>query len=487
VTHWPRITVAVLSHRRPHLLRRVIGAVAQLDYPDFEIVVIGDRPTIGDHGLSPGMARHIRYHCLEEANVARARNLAIALAGGEIVAFCDDDSAPEPDWLRALAVPFRQPCVAAASGTVLGADGLRVEWQGCRFDHAAREWPDPPPDGAAVRITDAASQTSTGRYAGLIGVNSAFRRSAVLGSGGFDEAYRYFLEETDLAIRLARAGWSAALAPGAVVHHLREQNDVRTARGVPRSLYQIAASKAHFCRRHMPAHLVEAELARYRAARMARLDPHIRLGALRAGGLRRLERQLDRGLAEGLAREPVLPLSPADAPGAFAAFRRAAGEPVLRIALLSGGGLGPVRRIRPLARCLAAAGHPVSCFTFVPGPQRLRVTFSDGVWQHRGGTWRLDRRPAALAAAEMARVAAHRNFDVIIRPGAHTDDAARLHVPGQPAPLSVSPARPGATLAPETMPLLERALAGIPDRENAPFLPLEIRRNAPAGPLLKYS
>ena len=386
MSDWPRITVAVLSHRRPHLLRRVIGAVAQQDYPQFEIIVIGDQPSLDAYGLPPDTARQVRYHVHEAANISRARNLAVALAGGEVVAFCDDDAAPEPDWLRALALPFRQPQVAAVSGTVLAADGLTVEWQGRWFNHAAREWPEPPGNSPAFRTTDARTQTTTGRYAGLIGVNSAFRRDAVVQAGGFDEAYHYFLEETDLAIRLARIGWFAALAPSAVVHHLREQNETRSATRVPRNLYQIAASKAHFCRRHMPANHVHEELERYRRARMAELDPFVRRGALRSDGLSKLEDQLDRGLIDGLDRKSILPLSASDPVPDFTAFRRTGSDAVLRIALVSGWGIGPIRRIRALARQLAAGGHLVSCFSFLSGPQPARVTFSDDYWLHRGGT-----------------------------------------------------------------------------------------------------
>ena len=353
---WPSFTVAILSHKRPRLLRRVIGAVAQLDYPEFEIVVVGDEAGIGDYGLDPAIARQIKYRQLTESNISKGRNIALAMAAGEIVAFTDDDAAPEPNWLRALAEAFRRPKVAAASGRVLAADGISLEWRGCLFNAAGREMPVEVPK-SGVLIADPHSQNAENEYLGLIGVNSAFRRTAALQAGGFDEAYHYFLEETDLALRLARNGWSSAFAPAAVVHHLREENATRTNTRVPRDLFQVAASKSHFCQRHLPAEQVDAELKRYRSARLRELDPYLRLGVLRRDGLKKLERQLDRGFTEGARREAILPLTPGHETSKLYRFKTPGPSPALRIAVVSGSGAARITRTRRLARQLAQAGH----------------------------------------------------------------------------------------------------------------------------------
>ena len=422
---WPSFTVAILSHKRPRLLRRVIGAVAQLDYPEFEIVVVGDEASLDDYGLDPALARQIKYRQLTEANISKGRNIALAMAGGEIVAFTDDDAAPEPNWLRALAEAFRRPKVAAASGRVLAADGITLEWKGCLFNTAGREMPVEVPE-SGILIADPHSQKAGDAYLGLIGVNSAFRRTAALQAGGFDEAFHYFLEETDLALRLARNGWSSAFAPAAVVHHLREENATRTNTRVPRDLFQVAASKSHFCQRHLPAEQVDAELRSYRSARLRELDPYLRLGVLRRDGLRKLEGQLDQGFTEGAGRDAILPLTPGQATSNLYRFKTPGPSPTLRIAIVSGLGAGQITRTRRLARQLAQAGHSVSCFSYFSGFRPARVVFTDGMWLHRGGTWRCNQRDldgrltmtrSARSKADIARVARDRIFDVILRPG----------------------------------------------------------------------
>ena len=468
MTTWPSFTVAILSHRRPHLLGRVLAAVAQLDYPRFEIVVVGDRPNLADFDLPGRLAGQIRYRCLVRPNVARARNIAVEAAAGEIVAFCDDDAVPEPDWLRALAGAFHHPKVAAASGTVLAGNGRSVEWQGRFFSSSGRDGPvEMPQDGLVFADPD--TQVAKDRYLGVIGANCAFRRRAIVQAGGFDEAYAYFLEETDMAIRLARDGWSAVFVAGAVVHHARAANASRTAAGVPRNLFQIAASKAHFCCQYLTADRVPGELRRFRDERLHRLDRHLRRGQLRYRAVRRLERQLERGLTAGGRRTAVLPLTPGLDRPAFARFHRS--EPALRIALIVGWG-PKVGRLRRLARRLAADGQSVSWIDLAPGLSRPRVDFRDGLWRHRSGTWRLNEIfNLSHAFAEVDRIAPHRSFDVILRPGvpAPGANAIALTVPGIGPLTSYSPDRASA-LSIEVREALVTALIGdsdnLPPRQN---------------------
>ena len=57
-------------------------------------------------------------------------------------------------------------------------------------------------------------------------VNAAFlllRRAAFDAVGGFDARYRLYCEDVDLCLRLQLAGWTLAVAPGAVVEHGAER------------------------------------------------------------------------------------------------------------------------------------------------------------------------------------------------------------------------------------------------------------------------
>lgn len=417
----PVVSVVILNRDRPRLLARVLAGLDHLRYPNFEVIVVSDRTSAAALGLGSDMAHRIRHaHCFEP-NISRARNLALALAAGEIVAFCDDDAVPEPDWLCRLTEPFADPRVGAAGGMVRGRDGICVQSTGGLFDCAGDEHaveavgPDQParifpprPDGQI----------------GFMGVNSAFRRTAIVGIGGFDESFHYFLDETDALMRLGKAGWSVALVPRAEIHHMHVGNASRGRLRKPKDLYQIAASKAYFCARHA-ADAGAAAIAQFRERRIAALDRFIQLGLMsRAERSFTLDR-LDLGLEAGALRAPMLPLAADAAPGGpFRRFAAPGSADRLSMAIVPGWAVGPLAAAQDLARGLAGQGHIVTCLAYRIGRARPFVAFEDGMWLHRGGTWRPGRdargriiiHRATRARAEIARVMPRRAFDLALRP-----------------------------------------------------------------------
>ncbi|HZD38564.1 MAG TPA: glycosyltransferase, partial [Actinomycetes bacterium] len=120
------------------------------------------------------------------AGPAAARNLGWRLASAPWVAFLDDDVVPDPGWLEALAVDLAGlgPGVAASQGR------LRV----------------PPPRDR--RPTDWERNVSALAGARWITADMAYRRWVLAEVGGFDERFRRaYREDSDLALRVLRAGW----------------------------------------------------------------------------------------------------------------------------------------------------------------------------------------------------------------------------------------------------------------------------------------
>lgn len=409
------VTVAILNHRRPDLLKRVLAGIAQLDYRAFEIVVVGDQPGLGEYALPEWLQDQVRYVPFAEPNICRSRNLAIQTAHAEIVAFIDDDAVPEPTWLSELVKPFSDPMVASVGGSVRTSDGITLEWQGGTFDRSGDEDPLDLQEDIVVRTAEA--QNASGRYLSLRGVNSAFRRKALVEASGFDEAIRYYLDETDMALRLAKAGWSAAIARKAEVHHLLVPNSTRGLLRKPGDQHEIGAAKAIFCKNHAPEDL-EDVLSAFKRRRIASLDPQMRLGIVRTSDRVRVEQQLKTGIEAGLGRNSVYPLADQRSPE-FHPFEPQSSE-ALGIAIETGWHPNANADLLGLGIRLAEAGHRVSHFMFRSGFHAPRVSFRRGAWHHTGGTWTLPhpagKRPAITRAAradsERRRVAQQRRFDL---------------------------------------------------------------------------
>lgn len=277
-----RFSVIVASHSRPSWLDRCLSGLRQLDHPDFEIVVVADRESIESVNSS-----HTKTVPFEVANLAAARNAGVAHAGGEVCAFIDDDAVPEPLWLRHLSEAFERLSAAAVVGFVRGRNGISFQSRLASVD-AEAETHEEPCEGNSPSLPTVAE----GRAVKLVGTNMAILRRTLVDLGGFDETYRFFLEDADLSLALAHRGERIAVAPLAQVHHGFAPSRRRTRLRAPLDLFDIGRSTGYFLKKHLGSAGEEFRLRIERRER-ARLIRHMIAGTCEPGDVKvRLERLL---------------------------------------------------------------------------------------------------------------------------------------------------------------------------------------------------
>jgi GT2 family glycosyltransferase len=334
------VSVIVVSRHRPDALRRCLAGVAQLQYRCFEVVVVACPAGISVTEES-GVLADIKCIAFDEANISVARNLGLVHAAGEVVAFIDDDAVPEPLWLRHLVAPAARSDVAAMGGYVRGRNGISFQYKARSLDALGNpEVLDIDPLQATVLVPP------KGRAIKTEGTNMAFRRDVLLQIGGFDPAFRFYLDETDVNVRLARAGYATALVPLAQVHHGFAASATRRDDRVPRDLYEIGASWAVFQRKHIPQYARVAQWQGVIWTERVRLVEHMVAGRLEPRDVRRLMKRLRDGYAEGqmrsfgavaLARHALLPFRPVKTmrrPSHFTATRGLSGADALNAAAM---------------------------------------------------------------------------------------------------------------------------------------------------------
>ena len=219
------IVICAYASERWDAICRAVDSVTRQTRPPQEIFVVVDHNT-------PLFARARRE--LEAATVienqgprglSAARNTGLACAGGDIVAFLDDDAVASPSWLEQLLKWYRSWPVVGVGGSIVPL------WEAGRPRRFPREF------DWVVGCTYAGLPVTAGPVRNLIGANMSFRRSALISIGGFRGSfgrigsYPAGCEETDACIRLTRAAPTRRLVydPHAVVHHHvpRERTDVR--------------------------------------------------------------------------------------------------------------------------------------------------------------------------------------------------------------------------------------------------------------------
>ena len=252
-----RFSLIVCTRNRPHLLQRLLLGISQLRYLDFELIVIHDP---ADAVTTQCLAHHAAAakigHCAL-ANLAKARNIGLAMAQGEIAAFIDDDAVPEPDWLDQLAAAYARPEITAVGGVIRARNGIGFQSRAVLIDTF----------GADHHPTGLPGQLPPDCFLSLTGTNFSVRREAALTIGGFDENYSYFLEETDFLKRLCEMGGRVCMREAAEVHHGTAASDHRAGNGAPSALRVIARSKAYYChinqRKEISAATITRALARF--------------------------------------------------------------------------------------------------------------------------------------------------------------------------------------------------------------------------------
>ncbi len=199
---WPRVSVLVCAYNAADTLEDNLQSLEKLTYPDFEIILVNDGSTDRTSEIAKS---HPRVRVVDTPNqgLSAARNVALAEATGEIVAYTDADTRVDPDWLTFLVQPFLTSDVAGSGGpNVVPPDDPPVAQCIARA----------PGGPTHVLLDDRIAEH-------VPGCNMAFRRDALLAIGGFNPIYLRAGDDVDVCWRLQARGWKIGFASSALVWH----------------------------------------------------------------------------------------------------------------------------------------------------------------------------------------------------------------------------------------------------------------------------
>ena len=205
----PFFSIAICTLNGEATLRESLDAIFNLDYHNFEVILISDGST--DNTVAIAEEYDCRVIATENKGLSSARNTAWQIANGDFVAYIDDDAYPDPDWLNYLAITFLGNDFAAVGGPNLS----------------------PPEDGFVAQcVTNAPGNPTHVLLSDQIaehipGCNMAFRREVLAKVGGFDPVYRVAGDDVDVCWKIHEQGWKIGFSPAAVVWHHR-RNKIAT-------------------------------------------------------------------------------------------------------------------------------------------------------------------------------------------------------------------------------------------------------------------
>ncbi|MGZ3358666.1 MAG: glycosyltransferase [Xanthobacteraceae bacterium] len=199
----PKVSIHVPAYREPpDMLKATLDALARLDYPNYEcVVVINNTPDpavwqpIQDHCRALGQ----RFKFINENNVggykAGALRLALAhtAADAEIIGVIDADYVVRPDWLKDLVPAFADPKVGMIQAPQDHRDGERTV-----MHHAM--------NGEYAGFFDIGMVQRNEANAIIVhGTMCLIRRAALDSAGGWSSDT--IVEDCDLGLLVLEHGW----------------------------------------------------------------------------------------------------------------------------------------------------------------------------------------------------------------------------------------------------------------------------------------
>jgi len=119
------------------MLNECLESCAKLDYPHLEILVLPDSTDSTNPSNPGGRLALVNLRIVPTGSMgpAEKRNRGMEEAGGEILAFLDDDTYPSKDWLKNSLGHFEKEDIAAVGGPAVTpeSDDLRQKASGAVF------------------------------------------------------------------------------------------------------------------------------------------------------------------------------------------------------------------------------------------------------------------------------------------------------------------------------------------------------------------
>lgn len=238
----PRVSVVVVTLNNRLMLHSSLQSLLDQDYPDLDIIVVDNGSTEDIVGMVRREFPGVRLIRLDHnTGFAGGNNRGIEQATGDYVALLNNDAVADATWISALVRAAEEdPHVGAVGSAVIDGhapDRLDSFGVGVALDGMSRQAMHGLPVSMLPREIRPALAVS--------GCACLFRMATLRETGLFDEAFFAYCEDTDLSLRLCRAGWNIVLSPEARVTHRYSQTagafSLQKVFWVERNHYWVAA------------------------------------------------------------------------------------------------------------------------------------------------------------------------------------------------------------------------------------------------------
>jgi GT2 family glycosyltransferase len=214
---FPLVSIIIAHHNKKEFLEKCLSSLLRQTYQTIEIILV-------DNGSTDGSVDYIKrkfpsvkiVRCKENLGFAKANNIGIKEAKGDLIATLNNDTEVVPNWIYELVKVINSgekvgmcssKILFMKNPTMINSTGINVSRSGACWDRGMSEY-------------DIGQYQSVENVFGPCGCAAMYKREMLEEIGLFDEDFYAYAEDVDLAFRGRLAGWECLYVPKAVVYHL---------------------------------------------------------------------------------------------------------------------------------------------------------------------------------------------------------------------------------------------------------------------------
>lgn len=205
----------VATYRRPEHVRTCLEHIRTQTVAPARIVVVDASPdTLTRDVVAEFDGVEYRRNDMGVGLLAASRAIGVQGATEDVIAFIDDDAYAEPQWLAEILTAYDEPGVGAVGGR---ASNDRAGEEGEGWDRIGRFLPNGTLTGNFGADPGHLVETDH-----MLGANMTVSREALRAISGIHDYYpgTCLREDSDLALRVKKAGYRVLFAPDAAVLHV---------------------------------------------------------------------------------------------------------------------------------------------------------------------------------------------------------------------------------------------------------------------------
>ncbi|WDH79471.1 glycosyltransferase family 2 protein [Microbacterium esteraromaticum] len=207
--------VVVATYRRPDHVRKCLEHLREQTVRPRRVVVVDASPDELTRKVVESF-RDVEYrrNDLGVGTTATSRAIGVQGASEDVIVFIDDDAYAEAEWLGQMLIPFENPLVGGVGGRARNGQAGEEDQGRDRIGRLLRD--------GQLTGNFAADPGHVAPIDHMLGASMAVRADALRAVGGIRDYYpgTCLREETDVALRIKKAGFRLLFAPRAVVLHV---------------------------------------------------------------------------------------------------------------------------------------------------------------------------------------------------------------------------------------------------------------------------